>query len=111
MPDRPLAGRVAIVTGVSRSRGIGWAIARRLASDGADLLLTGWRPHDEGWPWGPGDEPVSTLLADLAASGVRAEHVPADLAQPEAPEALVAEARERLGHVDVLVANHARSDA
>jgi 3-oxoacyl-[acyl-carrier protein] reductase len=111
MRSGPLAGRVAIVTGVSRSVGIGWAIARRLGMDGADLLLTGWRAHDEGWPWGPGDRPVGELADELAAAGVRVEHEPADLSDPAAPAALVTAARERLGHVDVLVANHARSDA
>ncbi len=39
---RPLAGRVAVVTGVSREIGIGFGLARRLAADGATLFLTGW---------------------------------------------------------------------
>jgi 3-oxoacyl-[acyl-carrier protein] reductase len=43
--DRPLAGRVAIVTGVSRRVGIGMAVARRLAGLGADLLVTSWTAH------------------------------------------------------------------
>ena len=102
--------RVALVTGVSRRGGIGYAIACRLAGLGFDLALTHYAPHDQGLPWG-GDD------IDAVVAGVQ-EHllsercvidVSADLADPEAPARIVAFARERLGRVDVLVANHARS--
>src|SRR4028119_1722467 len=49
-----LRGRVVLVTGVSRRGGIGAAIARRLAAEGARLFLTGWAPHDAAPPWGRG---------------------------------------------------------
>lgn len=42
----PLRGRVAVVTGVSRRVGIGYAIARRLAALGASLFLHQYAPHD-----------------------------------------------------------------
>ncbi len=41
---RPLAGRRAVVTGVGRRAGIGFAVARRLADLGADLLVTAGGP-------------------------------------------------------------------
>jgi 3-oxoacyl-[acyl-carrier protein] reductase len=104
----PLAGRGVLVTGVSRRIGIGWAIARRLGEMGADLYVSGWRAHDAAQPWGedPGD-PVAELRAELPGTAVHAgEH---DFADPGAPERCVAEAAATLGHVDVLVANHAHS--
>jgi hypothetical protein len=50
--ERSLQGEVAIVTGVSRSQGIGGAISRELAALGANLFLTGWPASDEGQPGG-----------------------------------------------------------
>ena len=105
----PLAGRVALVTGVSRRVGIGFGVARRLAADGADLVVSSWAPHDEEMPWGADPDGPEALAADLRSGGRRVEHLPADLEDPAGPAALVTAAREALGHVDVLVANHARS--
>jgi len=48
----PLRGRVALVTGVSRRAGIGYAIARRLAALGARLFLHQYARHDRDQPWG-----------------------------------------------------------
>jgi 3-oxoacyl-[acyl-carrier protein] reductase len=42
----PLTGQVAVVTGVSRARGIGAAIARELARQGAHLFMTGLPEYD-----------------------------------------------------------------
>lgn len=110
-----LAGRTAVVTGVSRRSGIGYAIAHRLASAGADVLVQSWRPHDLEQPWGGDpDGPegvVARLRQGLPPGSGRVEHVEADLADAEAPAALVAEARRRFGPVAIVVANHARSSA
>jgi 3-oxoacyl-[acyl-carrier protein] reductase len=88
------------VTGVSRSEGIGFAIARRLVADGAAVFTQGWEAHDASQPWGAGEVPLREGLSG---------HLEADLADPEAPAAVLAAARLALGHVDVLVANHAAS--
>jgi 3-oxoacyl-[acyl-carrier protein] reductase len=48
----PLRGRVALVTGVSRRTGIGYAIARQLAALGASIFLHHYAPHDRDQPWG-----------------------------------------------------------
>jgi 3-oxoacyl-[acyl-carrier protein] reductase len=85
---------------VSRSEGIGFAIARRLVADGFAVFTQGWEAHDAAQPWGAGDVPLREGLAG---------HLEADLADPEAPAAVLAAARIALGHVDVLVANHAAS--
>jgi 3-oxoacyl-[acyl-carrier protein] reductase len=97
-----LTGRVAVVTGVSRRAGIGQAIARRLGAAGARLFLHSYAPHDREQPWGA-DPDVPGGFADEEA------HFEADLAEPDAPQALVDAAVARFGHVDVLVCNHAQS--
>lgn len=94
-----------MVTGVSRRRGIGFAVARRLAALGADLYLTHWVAHDEQQPWGADD--LALLRGELAATRVVDRSV--DFADPDAPAHVVADAVAEFGHLDILVANHARS--
>ena len=106
--DAPLTGRVALVTGVSRLRGIGFAIARRLLADGASVLVHSWAPHDTEHPWGADPDGVDALVTALDAPD-RIAHVAADFLDPAAPTAVVDAAVERFGALDVLVANHARS--
>lgn len=103
---RDLTGRVAVVTGVGRRAGIGFAVARRLAERGAALHLTHWRPHDERQPWGADD--VDALHAELAATTAVAGRG-IDLADPAAAQRVIDDAVATYGHVDILVANHARS--
>ena len=92
------------MTGVSRRAGIGFAIAQRLVADGFRVVVHHHTPHDSEQPWG-----VDDLDAVLAALPGIAGHVPADLTEPGAPARVVADAVPRVGHLDVLVANHVRS--
>jgi 3-oxoacyl-[acyl-carrier protein] reductase len=103
-----LRGRVFLVTGASRRIAIGAAISRRLVADGASVLVHSWSPHDEEQPWGADPGGPEALVDEL---GVRAAHVSADLADPAAPAALVQAARNAFGHLDGVVANHARSSS
>jgi 3-oxoacyl-[acyl-carrier protein] reductase len=113
--SRPLAGRVAIVTGVSRRIGIGLAVARRLAALGAGLFVTSWTAHDREQPWGADPGGMDAVLAELGSDGAsapavgRVEHLEADFLDPEAPDRVMAAAVEAFGQVDILVCNHARS--
>ncbi len=85
--------RVAIVTG--GTRGIGLAIARRLASDGFDLLIT-YR----------GDEKAAKSASEeLAGNGRRVELQAADISTPDGAGLTIETAMQKLGRVDALVNN------
>lgn len=107
----PLTGRTAIVTGVSRRGGIGFAIACRLAGMGADLMLCHHAAHDRAQPWG-GDD-VAAVIGGVREAcldpGQRVIDLGIDLGEPEAPDLVLTRANADLGHVDALVCNHARS--
>ncbi|QIK11031.1 SDR family oxidoreductase [Streptomyces sp. ID38640] len=109
----PLLGRTALVTGASRRRGIGYAVARRLAAYGAGVYLHHHVPHDAGQPWGAdpgGPDAVAEGVREVAVPGAVVAHGPADLARPDAPARLLDTAAEALGgRLDILVANHALS--
>jgi 3-oxoacyl-[acyl-carrier protein] reductase len=100
-----LTGRTAVITGVSRRAGIGFAIAHRLIADGAQVFVQSYTRHDREQPWGADPGGIEAVLAELGEPG----HLEIDLSDADAPAMLMATAAERLGHVDILVANHARS--
>jgi 3-oxoacyl-[acyl-carrier protein] reductase len=105
----PLRGRVALITGASRRQAIGAGIARRLVADGAAVLLHSWSVHDAAQPWGADPGGADALVAELRDQGGCVEHVSIDLAAADAPGRLVGTACGAFGHLDIVVANHARS--
>jgi 3-oxoacyl-[acyl-carrier protein] reductase len=94
----PLAGRVALVTGVSRPIGIAYTIAERLTDLGATVFATGWPAHDDEMPWGS---------ADLPAARYEVERRNLELAHE--PAALIDAVVAAHGAIDIVLAVHARS--
>ncbi|MCL6600296.1 MAG: SDR family oxidoreductase [Alicyclobacillus macrosporangiidus] len=100
-----LAGRIAIVTGASRRKGIGTAICRALARDGADILFTHWKSYDREMEWGADEDWPEELVCELSAIGVRAAHLEVDLADLDAPSRILDETITILGSPSILVNN------
>jgi 3-oxoacyl-[acyl-carrier protein] reductase len=109
-PESPAADRkTALVTGGGRLAGLGAGIARRLAADGWDLVLTYWQDYDTRMPWGVQPDDVERLTAELQASGASVAAVAADFEDPQAVDRLMAETAAQAGTVQGLVLSHAES--
>jgi short-subunit dehydrogenase len=88
-----IRGTNALVTGAAG--GLGHAISRALAAEGANVVLSDL----EGIPQ------LDALVSELRARGARTEAVTADLTQRADAQSLVANAEEALGPIDILVNN------
>ncbi|MFJ3380536.1 SDR family oxidoreductase [Curtobacterium sp. NPDC090217] len=106
----PLHGKTALVTGVSRRRGIGFAVATKLASLGASIAIHHHRPHDLDLPWGGDDlDAVSDGIRAHLTEGARFADLAADLSDPSTIAGVIDTAEGLAGGLDVLVCNHAKS--
>ena len=91
--DKPLAGKVAIITGAGKN--IGRAIAHRLAADGAAVVVNG-----------RGDRAIVEAVADeIGAAGGKAMPYLADVSKSDAVAAMVEAAVKEFGWVDIAVGN------
>jgi len=89
---KELRGRVALVTGASG--GIGTHIARALAREGMDVVVSGRR-----------EDALAAVAQELRGMGVRCEGVAADLADLDRVDPLIEGSEAALGPIDVLVNN------
>ena len=109
MSQTPSPRPVALVTGASRTRGIGASIASTLARSGWDVAITFWRPYDATMPWGSAPQEVQAICAGLQGAGARCAAIEADLAAVDAPERIFAGVEGDLGPVTALVMAHCQS--
>jgi enoyl-[acyl-carrier protein] reductase III len=90
-----LAGKVALVTGASR--GIGRAIARKLASAGCDVAVNYYNSADE----------AEALCAEIRGMGRRSCALQASVGLPESVDDMFAELTKHFDHLDIVVSNAA----
>lgn len=95
-----LKGESVIVTGVSHSKGIGAAICRKLAENGADIYFTYWQ-STTGW--------AGDFRQEIIAKGVQCACGEIDLSKPNAPEQLLRQVKKTLGLPSILINNAAYS--
>jgi 3-oxoacyl-[acyl-carrier protein] reductase len=95
----------ALVTGVSRLRGIAVAVARTLAREGWTVAGTGLRAYDETEPWGAEPDAPERLLAD----GTLAAWHEDDLGEADAPARVLDAAERAVGPLTALAIVHTES--
>ncbi len=101
-----LLGKVALVTGAGRKKGIGYACAVRLAAEGAAVVVAdlGAAAVPEIYGRESGSE-LKNVAADLAASGVQSLAVEVDVTDLGSVEKMVEAVKETFGRLDILVNN------
>jgi enoyl-[acyl-carrier protein] reductase III len=90
-----LRGKVALVTGAAR--GIGRAIAQKLASAGCDVVVNYYNSH----------EAAEALCTEIRALGRRAQAIQAAVGEPESVDELFTEFRKHFDRLDILISNAA----
>ncbi|MDV2682939.1 SDR family oxidoreductase [Alkalihalophilus lindianensis] len=106
---KPLEGKIAIVTGVSRLKGIGTAICKELAEAGCQIFFTYWTNYDKEMPYEVAvDEPMM-IKKELEKLDVQVACMELDLSETIAPDQLFQQVRAQIGAPDILINNAAYS--
>lgn len=97
--------RIALVTGVSRLKGIGKAICTELAKNGVDIFFTYWLNYDKQMDWGVADHEPEKIQEEIQKYGVRCEKIELNLMEESSIEKLFKTVNETLGSPSILVNN------
>jgi len=101
--------KVALVTGVSRHKGIGKAICLALASKGFDICFTYWSRYDDTMPWKVSPIEPEEIRSEIVALGVKCEKIEVDFTQENAAKIIFDFAESKLGKINVLINNATHS--
>ena len=101
-----LSGKVALVTGAGRKKGIGYACALRLAKEGAVVVVADLAaaPCDQIYKGNEQNE-LGAVAADIASLGVKSLAVEVDVTDPESVGQMIERVKAVFGRLDILVNN------
>ncbi len=97
--------KIALVTGVSRLKGIGRAICLALAEQEIDIFFTYWTAYDATMPWGSDQQEQEIIQTEILAKGVRCACLEIDLSKPESIPILLDAVEHQMGTPTILVNN------
>ena len=97
--------KIAIVTGVSRQKGIGRTICCELASKGFDIFFTYWLAYDKKMPWSVNEDEPELIQKEILEQGVKCEKLELDLSSEKAYQQLFTAVESKLGNPLILVNN------
>ena len=97
--------KIAIVTGVSRLKGIGYAVCTELAKHNFDIFFTYWTTYDNQMPWKVAPDEPTQIQNEIIKLGVKCEKLELNLAQTNSAELLFNKVQDELGQASVLVNN------
>ena len=99
------SNKIAIVTGVSRLKGIGRAICVYLAINGIDIFFTYWCDYDKKMPWRIENDEPEKIQNEIIELGVRCDKLEIDLMQEESIRTLLNHVEKSLGNPSILINN------
>lgn len=97
--------KIAIVSGVSRLKGIGRAICLSLAAQKIDIFFTYWTPYDATMPWGSDRKDQNQIQEEIVNLGVKCASMELDLSKSPAVPTLFEAVEQQLGTPTILINN------
>ncbi len=102
---KSLKGKIALITGVGRSAGIGTAICREIAKNGGDIFFTYWKQYDKATHSEDTNNDPANLSNELKNLGVRVGSVEMDLSKSNSAQKLFEAIEKEFGAPDILINN------
>jgi 3-oxoacyl-[acyl-carrier protein] reductase len=96
--------KIALVTGVGRSAGIGAAICREIAKNGGDIFFTYWHLYDQE-TYSESNNDIEAITAELEQFGVKVRSKELNLADPQSAEILFQAVENEMGPATILINN------
>ncbi|ARN75686.1 SDR family NAD(P)-dependent oxidoreductase [Oceanicoccus sagamiensis] len=103
-----LTDKVALITGAARHRGLGRAIAHRLAADGASIVVCGRQRAPEHLPANEqeiGWNGIDSLAAELREQGHKAQAIVCDVTDKDQVVSMIEQIKAEFGRLDIIVNN------